>query len=346
MTSSARKRFLLYATDTYKLSFLLLRNVLLTKPTSLSSYRDKSRQLLLDQSRSSNVAAIRLLELDRELNLMRYHGVPEYFGRLWGNRSWRPRFSLRSGFSPSSSAEAGASSSSKLSVDSTGSDSPSGNKKVAKVAFMITSEQRQRLSVDLGYSLEDIRSFKPIEALLLLENGVKREISGDEIHDFRSKLDELLKENERLINEEYEQRHQLSEETGESNQTNQVYREESVQQTVSPEAAHEMHLKPDVAMALKSAENDVKPRTPPTDASHHLIPVPDRQSTNETRNPFDFPVSGEISPSALAPSTSEPSSFVKSSEKAKPHPQNFAQNHPVNVTPTDYETLAMKPDIA
>jgi len=343
MTSSASQRFLLHATDTYKLSSLLFRNVLLTKPISLPSYREKSRQVILDQSRSSNVAAIRLLEWHRELNLMRYHGMPEYLRRCWSNITWRPRFSFLSGFSPSSTAEAGAgtSSSSMPSVNSVDSDSSTGNKNVAKVAFMITSEQRRRLSVDLGYSQEDIRSFKPIEALLLLENGVKMEISGDEIYDFRAKLDELLKENERLINEEYEQGHQSSEGAGEFGKTKQIDREESVHRSVSPEAAQNMHLKPDVAMALLSAENDGTSCLPPTDAPHHLNPISDSHNGNENHTALDSTLSGESFPSVSPSSTTE-----SPLAKTKPHPSSFTSNQTVNITSTDSETLAMKPDIA
>lgn len=255
--------------------------------------------------------------------------------------TWRPKFSFLSGFSPSSTAEAGASVSSMSSANSVDSDSSTGNKNVAKVAFMITSEQRRRLSVDLGYSQEDIRSFKPIEALLLLENGVKREISGDEVYDFRAKLDELLKENERLINEEYEQRHQSSEGAGGFGQTKQIDREESVHRNVSPEAAQSMHLKPDVAMALLSAENDGTSRLPPTDVSHHLNPIYNSHNGNENHTALDYPVSNENFSSVSPSSTTE-----SPSANTKLHPSSFTSNQTVNITSTDSETLAMKPDIA
>ena len=71
-----RLRLLQY---TYNLSSLLLRRVL-TKTTTLTAYGEKTQQLLLDQSQlalpqaSSTtavnvaVAAVKLLELDREWN--------------------------------------------------------------------------------------------------------------------------------------------------------------------------------------------------------------------------------------------------------------------------------------
>jgi hypothetical protein len=72
--------------------------------------------------------------------------------------------------------------------------------KVARVAFLITSDQRRRLSDDLGYAPEDIRTLKPIEAMLLLEHGVRRD--GDDGggsssgvgHDYRTRLESLMNE--------------------------------------------------------------------------------------------------------------------------------------------------------
>ena len=84
MHLATTKRLALYAADAYRLSSLLLRRVLLTKPANLASYREKTRQLLLDLSRPShhdvssssanaNVAAVKLLEWDKEWNLVEYY---------------------------------------------------------------------------------------------------------------------------------------------------------------------------------------------------------------------------------------------------------------------------------
>jgi hypothetical protein len=50
----------------------------------------------------------------------------------------------------------------------------------ARVAFMITSEQRHRLMTVLGYTSEDIRTLKPIDAHFLLEFSVKRNDPEDD----------------------------------------------------------------------------------------------------------------------------------------------------------------------
>jgi hypothetical protein len=59
----------------------------------------------------------------------------------------------------------------------------------ARVAFMITSEQRHRLMTVLGYTSEDIRTLKPIDAHFLLEHSVKRNDPDD---DYRVRLGVLM----------------------------------------------------------------------------------------------------------------------------------------------------------
>jgi hypothetical protein len=67
----------------------------------------------------------------------------------------------------------------------------------ARVAFMITSEQRHRLMKVLGYTSEDIRTLKPIDAHFLLEHSVKRNDPDD---DYRVRLGVLMeKENNRSV---------------------------------------------------------------------------------------------------------------------------------------------------
>mmetsp|Transcript_30867 Transcript_30867/g.57185 ORF Transcript_30867/g.57185 Transcript_30867/m.57185 type:complete len:140 (+) Transcript_30867:342-761(+) len=112
-----------------------------------------------------------------------------------------------------------------------------------------------KLSTKLGYTSQDIRSFKPIEALLLLEHGVKKE-SGD----FRVKLKELLEENEILTKTQHQaQRQKPSEKINADVSANHNESNEDgskshsrVQQSLSPEEAEQIHAKPDLAMALLS----------------------------------------------------------------------------------------------
>ena len=322
----ASKRLLLYATDAYKLSSLVVRQVLLKKPTSLDAFREKTRQLLLDQSRATtptaNVAAIKLLELDREWNLVQYHGVQEYAKRWWASRSFS--------FSLASKGIGGQSS--KPSESNNRQNEESSNKNVARVAFMITSEQRHKLSTNLGYNPEDIRTFKPIEALLLLEHGVKRESD-----DFRVKLKELVEENERLMSMQHEEESQKQPNIAEVRDWDVT--KENIQHTsyVSPEEAQQMHAKPDVALALISAEDDAKDGDAALginvaeEEEEEAISSPMAKAVNDTATPASTDTNAEKESAGAAETNVQLSSTAY---------------QPVNVTPDEADKLHMKPDVA
>ena len=199
---SSSRLLLLYVTDAYKLSTLLLRHTLLTRPrpTTFTALGDTVRKILLDQSRPStltnkgssldsscgtNVVAVKLLHWHRELNLVKYHGVHDYFKQLW----W------------SSTKTTQGSNNNK-------SDEMRINTSAAKVSLMITSEQRYKLSTILGYTTEDIRTFKPHEAHLLLQHGIHKynnDGSSDDdvgMGDFRTRLNALLIKEEEKENKQ------------------------------------------------------------------------------------------------------------------------------------------------
>jgi hypothetical protein len=285
--------------DTFTLSSLFLRHVLLTKPATLDSYRKKTRELLLSQSRLSaagasttneaNVAAMTLLEWDKEWNLMQYYGFQEY-GRRW----WNSRLS---GSSRAITNHAGSGTSSK---------------KSAQIAFMITSDQR-RLLGDLGYTPDDIKSFKPIEALLLVKNSLKKHCDVSN-YDFRDKLkvlidenDELMKAEQKLMRDNIDVRH-----IDNSNKSSG---------TLKPEDAH---VKPDVALALMSARSD-------GESTYQSAAACDASQEKDSQN--------------------EQSTLDESMTKSSTTPQANAHAHAPRkhkhvVKPIESEQLHMKPDVA
>lgn len=192
--SSSRLRH--YATDAYKLSSLLLRHALLTRPrpTTLSAFGETVRKILLDQSRpssalnkleldnsSTNVVAVKLLHWHREFNLVKYHGVQDYIKEWWLLKTTQV------------SREEGSDNNKKDDGKNTK------NATAAKVSLMITSEQRYKLSTILGYTSEDIRTFKPHEAHSLLQHGIQKDNndgSSDGVGDYKTRLTALLIEEE------------------------------------------------------------------------------------------------------------------------------------------------------
>lgn len=180
MLSSRLRHF---ATDAYKLSSLLLRHALLTRPrpTTISAFGETVQKILLDQSRPSsalnkgelsnssiNVVAVKLLNWYRELNLVRYHGFQDYFKQWWSSNTTQV------------SHEEGVR-----------------NNTNATVSLMITSEQRCKLSTILGYKTEDIRTLKPNEAHLLLHYGIEKDNNDGLESDYRTRLAALLTKEEK-----------------------------------------------------------------------------------------------------------------------------------------------------
>jgi hypothetical protein len=179
------------------------------------------------------LAAIKLLEWDREWNLLTYYGLQEY-GRRW----WSSRKAIQS--------------------DNDGNakviESATETQNKAQVAFMITSEQRQILSNHLGYSAQDIRSFKPIEALLLVKHSVKKE-SDVPSYDFRNKLKELNVENDQLMRAQHAKA-QKQVPTNDGLNQSEKHQDAKVIHSLSPEEVQRAQIKPDIALALMNAEKD------------------------------------------------------------------------------------------
>ena len=324
--TSKFKPLVLYATDFYKLSSLLVKRVFLSKPVgNLTVYKQKTKQLLLDQSRPSaspNLAAVKLLHLDKEFGLLKYYGIQEYARRWMKSRS-------------SSVAQ---SAQQKVGVGGTSSIKSNDNTNVARVAFMITSEQRQKLSANLGYSKEDIRSFKPIEALLLIENNVPKTLSSgnedDVQYNFRDKLKELVDANEKLI----------ARQASSSSSTADIETErmtEKPQATVSPEDAEHAHVKADVAMALLSAEKG-------GDQTMEGLPnTKEEDEPTEDKSINDKEVTSAIAivDEDDAQKQESDDTYNKTSKESETS-STPATSLSVNVTPNDSTELHMKPDIA
>jgi len=356
-SSSITKRLLLYATDTYKLSSLILRNVLLTKPTTtFGAYQEKTRQVLLDSANKSsnsnnNVTAIKLLEWDKELNLIQYYGIQEYTKRWWNSGTWS--FASVTSFSSSSKDNNGIPQTSNT-MSSPKQQKDNDNNNVARVSFMITSKQRHILSTQLGYTTQDIRSFKPIEALLLIEHGVKRNEGSN--HDsnndsFRIKLKKLMKENDRLMNIQHQQssqQQQSVEAEGTKHENANTEKQVDVSKSrieqssiISPEISQQIHVKPDVAAALLSVDGDV--------TNHEIIHSREmKEKKEDTATEIaicDDATTGVVDNSSsvesIADTSAEPSAVVSDTTTTAPKPVAL-----VNVSSIEAEDLHMKPDVA
>ena len=163
--------------------YFLTKQCIKHKPTS----RIDIRQMLLetqDKYSSSDIGStagggnaaitLNLLKLDKEVNLMQYHGLREYVKKHVFPTMQETK--LLSWFGQSSSSSSSSSSNNNDANRQANSSSSSSmnhnNQQKATVAFMITSQQRQILMSELDYTKEQIKKMKPNEAQIILQHSI------------------------------------------------------------------------------------------------------------------------------------------------------------------------------
>ena len=221
-------------------------------------------------------------------------GIVEYVQRWWETKQWP--FSSRTFGS-------GSSGRSKTPNGSSGAEAS-----VGRVAFMVTSRQREELATVLGYSAQDIRSFKPLEALLLLEHGIKKD-SGD---DYRVRLLELMEQEDRPRQSSPQN---TSTPTADPDETGGDFPRNSTQQSVGLTKSEEVNTAPDAIIE----RGDTTRRSFPL--SRQVVPGSALTSSAKISN--TPPVAKSTPSAAISPPTAD-----------------------VTVTPHDAEKLHAKPDVA
>mmetsp|Transcript_24838 Transcript_24838/g.72758 ORF Transcript_24838/g.72758 Transcript_24838/m.72758 type:complete len:358 (-) Transcript_24838:392-1465(-) len=171
----------------------------------------KARDVLICHARNKhNSVATSFLRVDREVGLIRYHGIQGYVA-LWaqgnpggllgmvydgkwnrGTNPWVRMKKLMYGTRGEDHDERDD-----LDSGDGNQDAPILSKRRATVAFMITASQRMELTTRLGYVTEEIKKLKPLEALLILEHDIKPG-NGDIVL-------RLVRENEELQRAEAEE---------------------------------------------------------------------------------------------------------------------------------------------
>lgn len=126
----------------------------------------------MSEAKASNTVATSVLLAEKELAVFKYYGVSAY---------------TRDRILPYFNGLINKSLSSSQNDNYTTRDSS--NRRTAKVAFMITKDQRKALNVELGYSEDQIKKLKPMEALLILEHRVPP-------NDMKSNISTLIKSQE------------------------------------------------------------------------------------------------------------------------------------------------------
>lgn len=111
------------------------------------------KPLLLEHARQSNTVATGILKAEKEIRLVKYHGLSGYM---------KQRLQSTSALATSSNSES--------ETASPFGRSPSGS--TAKIAFMVTASMKQELSENLGYNTDQIKTMTPLQASLILNDGI------------------------------------------------------------------------------------------------------------------------------------------------------------------------------
>jgi len=223
-------------------------------------------------------------------------------------------------------------------------------KNVARVAFMITSDMRYKLTTNLGYTSQDIRSLTPHEAMLLLEHGVRKEGVHGEDNSFRDRLKELMKKEEEyepmIVNVEQQADANNTEcaindgaSAGTNDHSDATITAINIRQSLTPEEAHDIHVKPDVAMALLSANNtdaDIKREEGEVVISREV--VGDASSVE--------PSVDTMSESMKIISTEQQEEEKHMISSAVARDNNPPSTIVMDVTSRESKVLGMKPDVA
>jgi hypothetical protein len=209
-------------------------------PTNRIQARQLLHQILLldkDKGYRQNQLVKNLLLLDKEFVYLQYEGIPTYIATRFKHlmipfipNSVMSRVAsdgVGDGNGANGTNGNGASTNGNTNGNGTSNHSNHGgndattaqtedthgnDKKIGKIAFMITRQQKHALK-QLSYTPPQIKSFKPIEALIIVEQKLIMNASDDDddnhskIH-WRQELDRLLEENDILTEQQQEQQKQ------------------------------------------------------------------------------------------------------------------------------------------
>lgn len=148
------------------------------------------KPVLLDQARQSNSVAHSLLNLDRQIGLVRYYGIMGYF-----RQQWQARFS--SSLPPSSS------------YSTTSETSSVSDPNRARIAFMITGSMKQELIEKLGYLEDDIKKMTPLQASLILHHRISADEKDEKLPDLQAEYEKQQEEEALRQKQDAEQREKL-----------------------------------------------------------------------------------------------------------------------------------------
>ncbi|GAX17620.1 hypothetical protein FisN_18Lh276 [Fistulifera solaris] len=206
--------------------------------SALSS--DRFKAILLEQAQLNNRVAARILLLEKEWSLLKYHGASKYLQQKWSSRRALPSAN-HSNQQPNAEQRSNK------------------NKEVltetAQIAFMITSRMKQQLREELGYNETLLKDMTPLQASLVLQNQIIADNYNDELPQLE---EDYHKQQELKRKEEGDLRVRIEQREAEGNQVEPV--NESPRSTYT-DSSHSKQVPPQTPFLQHSSVSSVNQST-------------------------------------------------------------------------------------
>ena len=161
-------------------SVMLAKSAIQHRPSNRIDFRNLLHRISTEpqnQTRNNNLAR-QLLLLDKEIVYLQYEGFQPFVLKKINLL----KIKYYSGNIKSESESKSTINTSNNDVPIRSANVDKSEKKVGKIAFMITKQQKNILGQELLYTRAQIKTFKPIEALLIVEHGLIMNGNGDIIN--------------------------------------------------------------------------------------------------------------------------------------------------------------------
>jgi hypothetical protein len=157
-------------------ALVISRHLYQTRPSSITETRQMIHKLAISNA-PENTLSMTMLKMDKEIIHMKYHGLFNYISK-------KINFGvLKDAKDPTLTRNLVTKS--------------ENQKKQARIAFMITREQKVILSKTLGYPEDEIRRLKPLEAMIIIEHSIEH--NG---MDWKSRVSTLVEQNEQMLQDQ------------------------------------------------------------------------------------------------------------------------------------------------
>ena len=225
------------------------------RPTSIIQTQQILQQTVLNgasgtsatSNNASNSLAMTLVKVDKEIVYMKYEGLSQHFTKRFQDSSTMKRKMFNLLLTADTCSTGATTTATASTSSSTNRSTNTSNQRKARIAFMITKQQKQILSQRFHYTPTMIKTLKPTEALLIIENGLhaydydkkargaeKVQVQLEGVQErrklWKTKLDALVKENEALVERQQEE-HQKEQERLEKLQEQEDVQMETEEET-------------------------------------------------------------------------------------------------------------------